>query len=227
MVEFLVSPKTRLAILLLLVGVALAAVISLGGPNRGEIERLVRASGLAAPVVFVSCYAVLTVLLFPGAVITAAGGVLFGALWGTVVTVVGATVGATAAFLVARRLGRDQVGRIIAGTRVERLDAWLEERGFLAVLYLRLVPLVPFNALNYAAGITSVHLRDYLVATALGIIPGSLAFATLGSAIHDPTSPRFLGAVGLIVLLAVGGPLVNRFLRGRGRGAPELSEEGD
>lgn len=101
---------------------------------------------MAGPIVYVAMYALLTVLLFPGTLITAAGGALFGAALATPLTVVGATIGATAAFLIGRRLGRDQVEQI-AGRRIGAADRWLSRRGLLAVLYLRLFPIVPFNAL--------------------------------------------------------------------------------
>ncbi len=93
----------------------------------------------------------LTVLFFPGSVLTGVGGALFGVALGTVLSVVGATAGATAAFFIGRRLGRGTLERAV-GRRARAVDAWLGQRGFTAVLYLRLFPIVPFNAMNYAAG---------------------------------------------------------------------------
>lgn len=80
---------------------------------------------------------------------------------------------------------------------------------------MRLIPLLPFNALNYAAGVTGVGIRDYVSATAVGIIPGAFAFAALGSSLGDPASPAFIGAVAMIVALAIGAPLVDRTVRAR------------
>lgn len=193
---------------------ASVGVLLLGGPSGRSVARLIEEGGVAGPLVYVALYAVLTVLLFPGAIVTAAGGALFGAVLATPLTVVGATIGATAAFFIGRRLGREEVERI-AGRRIGAVDAWLERRGFLAVLYLRLIPVVPFGAFNYAAGVTGVTGRDYVLGTALGIIPGAFAYAALGGSLDDPLSPEFLGAVGLVVVLAFGGPLVERLLRRR------------
>lgn len=186
-----------------------AALTVAGGPGVDDIRELVDDTGAAGPLVFIALYAVLTLLAFPGAVPSAASGVLFGTALGTLLTVVGATIGATGAFLLARRIGRAEVERI-AGARMGRLDAWLERRGFVAVLYARLVPLVPFNVLNYAAGLTSLRTRDYVVATAVGIIPGSFAYTALGGSLDDPASPEFIAAAALIVMLAVGGAVLAR-----------------
>lgn len=183
-----------------------------------QIEQFVSGAGLLGPLLFVLTYAVLTVLLVPGSVSTLAAGALFGALWGTVLTVIGATLGATAAFALARRGGRARVQRA-AGPRVERVDEWLSGRGFLAVLYVRLFPIVPFSAFNYAAGLSGISRRDYVAGTAIGIVPGTFAFVALGDALGKPGSPKFLIALALVVVLAVAAPLVDR-VRGRRSRAP-------
>ncbi len=121
---------------------------------------------------------------------------------GIVLTVAGASVGAAAAFALARSVAHERLRRR-AGPRTNRVDAWLAERGFLAVLYLRLVPAVPFNALNYAAGLSSVRFAEYLAGTALGIVPGTVAFVLLGDAWSRPGSAQFLIALGSIVILAI------------------------
>jgi uncharacterized membrane protein YdjX (TVP38/TMEM64 family) len=218
------SPRARLALLAALLVLASAGVLLIGGPSKAGIEETIQSTGIAAPVVFVALYGILTVLLFPGSIITAASGVLFGTALGTGLSVIGATIGATGAFLVGRRLGRSQVERI-AGRRIGALDSWLERRGFLAVLYVRLLPIVPFNALNYVAGVTSVRPRDYVLGTAIGIIPGAFAYAALGGSLDDPTSPEFLAALGLVVVLAAAGPLLARVLPVAG--APDAGSPDD
>lgn len=220
-VRLLTSSAVRFTVFAVVIAGLLAVVLVVGGPSKAGIERFVRAAGIAAPIAYVAVYVVLTVLMFPASIVTAAGGVLFGTWIGTALSVVGASLGATVAFVVGRWLGREQVGRLVGG-RMARLDEWLGRHGFLAVLYLRLVAVVPFNVLNYAAGVTAVRRRDYVIATVVGIIPGTFAYTALGSNIGNPTSPAFLGALGLVVVLAVGGPLINRVLRRRG-GAPDLA----
>jgi len=216
--SFLSTPGRRLSSLGVVLAAAFVVVAALaGGVSRGAIEAAVAGSGWLGPLLFVLLYAALTVLLFPGSVVTAAGGALFGIVFGTLLSVIGATLGASAAFLIARRLGRRDV-ELITGERVRAMDAWLERRGFFAILGLRLVPLVPFNALNYAAGVTALRPASYVLGTAVGIVPGAFAWAALGGSIGDPLSPRFLGAVALVVFLTVLGALVDRLAR-PGRGA--------
>lgn len=209
MTAALASPALRLGLLATVVVGAFAAFTLAGGPGIADIRDAVDDTGVAAPLVFIALYAALTVIAFPGAIPSAASGLLFGTAAGTLLTVTGATIGATLAFLIGRRLGRSQVERI-AGRRIERLDAWLERRGFVAVLYARLIPLVPFNVLNYAAGLTSLRTREYVAATAIGIVPGSFAYTALGGSLDDPASPEFIAAVALIVVLALGGAIAAR-----------------
>lgn len=222
----LASPWLRLGLLVGVVAAGTIVFLVVGLPSQDAVAQLIEDAGLLAPVVFVVVYAGLTVLLFPGAILTAAGGAVFGVVAGTLLAVVAATLGAVAAFLVGRRLGRAQVERV-AGRRMGRLDDWIRRRGFLAVLYARLLPVLPFNALNYIAGVTGVSTRNYSLATAIGIVPGTFAYAALGSTLRDPTSPEFLGALALVVVLAVGAPLVDRALRRRGAGAPSEEPSGD
>lgn len=228
----LASPWVRLAILVVVLGGALAWLVTYGDLSEAGIRGLVTRAGPAAPAAYVALYATLVVLLVPGAVLTAAGGVLFGTALGTVLAVTGAGIGAVGAFVVGRLLGRDGVRRL-AGDRMERLDGWLARRGFLAVLYLRLIPLVPFNVLNYVASVTEVPRRDYALATVLGIVPGTFAYVVLGRGLFEVlvgrrtealTRPSFLFAVGLLVVLAVGGPLLDRALRRRGADLPPADE---
>ncbi|MDX1619484.1 MAG: TVP38/TMEM64 family protein [Nitriliruptorales bacterium] len=224
MVRLLTSPKVRFGALTVLVIALFVTFVLVGGPSRDDIEAFIESAGPVAPIAFVLLYLVASILVFPGAVLTAAAGIVFGTWWGTLLSIIGATLGAAAAFELGRWLGRDLVERI-AGERISQFDDWLERRGFTAVLYTRLVPIFPFNLLNYAAGVSGVQRRDYLVATAVGIIPGTFAYAALGGNLDDPTSPEFIAAVVLVVVLAVGGPIVNRALRRRGYGVPETEPD--
>ncbi len=211
----LASPRTRLAALGATLAAGVLLVVLLGVPSPTDIRTAIDGAGLAAPLVFVALYALLTVFLVPAAPASLAAGALFGVAAGTALVAVGATLGATGAFLVARRLGRPEVERIV-GRRSVRVDRWLERNGFLVMLYARLVPIVPFNVLNYVAGASALSVRDYVLATSVGILPGAFAYVALGGSLDEPGSPQFLIAVGLVLVLAVAGPLVGRRLGSAG-----------
>lgn len=174
-----------------------------------ELQHALEAAGLMAPLAFVVLYATLTVLLVPGSIGSIAAGAVFGPLWGSVLTVLGATAGATAAFVVARRAGRARIAPRL-GPKGRRVDRWLADNALLAMLAVRLVPLVPFNIANYAAGISPIGLRTYVVTTAVGIVPGTVAFVVLGSSASRPGSPAFLASLGALGLLMLAGWIARR-----------------
>lgn len=202
-------PRLRLAIAggLLLTATVVGLVVGL--PSGETLEESIDALGAAAPLGFVALYAALTLAMLPGAVLTVAAGALFGVALGSVVTFAGAMIGSTLAFLIGRRLSRASV-EAVAGDALRRADERLAERGLAAMILLRLVPLVPFNALNYAAGATAVPLRDYVLGTAIGIVPAVVAFTAAGAGAAEPTSPGFIAAAVGLALLTIGGSAAAR-----------------
>jgi len=143
-------------------------------------------------------------LMAPGAVNTIAGGAIFGFFTGFGLVLVGATLGAVGAFYISRRAGQESMKSLL-GDRTNSLDGWIDENGLLAVLLLRLLPIVPFNILNYAAGLTPIDARRYTIGTFVGIIPGVAVFVNIGSSASEPTGPRFiLSLVALAILVVLG-----------------------
>ncbi len=197
-------------------GAGLAALA--GGPSRRALEEAFVGSGILGAVAFALLYAVLTLALVPGSALTIAAGAIYGPFVGPLVAITGALAGATAAFALARRTAGASVQQI-QGDRAEHLQRRLREHGLLAIIALRLIPLVPFNVLNYVAGASAIRTRDYVVGTAIGIVPGVIAFATLGATAGDPSSPAFIAAAALAVCLIGAGALIAR----RGRSAPARS----
>lgn len=175
-----------------LLGLALLGTIGLAVALRerfdvAALQAWVEGAGAAAPLVFVAVYASATVLFLPGAVITMAGGALFGPVWGTLWNLTGATLGASLAFLIARYLGADWVTRR-AGTRLNRLNDGVASEGWRFIAFVRLVPLFPFNLLNYTLGLTRISFGTYVLASALFMLPGALAFTWLGHAGREALS---------------------------------------
>jgi uncharacterized membrane protein YdjX (TVP38/TMEM64 family)/rhodanese-related sulfurtransferase len=171
----------RWAIALLLVAVIGLAVAWRGRFDATAMQGWVESAGVAGPLVYIALYAAATVLFLPGAVITLAGGALFGPVWGTLWNLGGATLGAALAFLIARYLGSDWVSRR-AGPRLQRLNDGVAGEGWRFVAFVRLVPLFPFNLLNYALGLTRIRFTTYVLSSAVFMLPGALAYTWLGHA---------------------------------------------
>jgi uncharacterized membrane protein YdjX (TVP38/TMEM64 family) len=135
-----------------------------------------------SPLVFVPLYAVSVAFGMPGTIPTLAGGAIFGVARGMLYNTIGANLGALLAFLLARYLGRDFVARILKG-RAATLDEKIGEHGFGTILYLSLIPLVTFNALNFGAGISRVSLRHYVLGSLIGMLPGTLVYTYFADAL--------------------------------------------
>lgn len=143
---------------------------------------------------FIALYILACVFMLPGSVLTLGAGVVFGVLHGVVTVLIGATLGATCAFLTGRYLARSWVARRIAGNeKFKAVDEAVGKEGWKIVLLTRLSPIFPFNLLNYAYGVTQVRLRHYILASAVGMIPGTAMYVYLGSLAGDLAS---LGAGG-------------------------------
>lgn len=167
------------------------------------------------PVAFCALYVLACVLLLPGSVLSLGAGVVFGLSKGIVVVSISATLGATAAFLVGRYVARGWVERAIAANpRFHAIDAAVAREGWKIVGLLRLSPVVPFNLLNYAFGVTRVRLRDYVLASWVGMLPGVVLYVYLGSLAGDLAIGGAAGrtrapaewalyAVGLLATVAV------------------------
>lgn len=149
--------------------------------DAAALDAWVTAAGPAGPVLFIALYTVATVLFMPGSVLTLAGGALFGPFWGTLWNLAGATAGAALAFLVARYLGGEWIERRMGG-RLARLSQGVASEGWRFVAFVRLVPLFPFNLLNYALGLTRIRFLPYVVASWLFMLPATGAYTYLGYA---------------------------------------------
>ena len=172
-----------------------------------RIREALMSLGALAPVVYVAMFAVLPAFFFPVAVLSLAGGLVFGLWLGALYTFIGAVINCSVMFWMARYIGRQQIESLIT----KRLDAkWrtrlskLEGReGFVLLIVLRLIPAVPYNLINYAFGLTGMRYPAYILGSALGIIPGTFAFINIGDKSMDVTSPGFWIAIGLLGLLLV------------------------
>jgi uncharacterized membrane protein YdjX (TVP38/TMEM64 family) len=142
--------------------------------------------GAAGGALYAVFYIAGTALFFPGLPLTLGAGFLYGAVIGTLVVSPASVAGATLAFLIARYLARDWVTRRLKKyPQAAAIDRAIEKNGFKAVVLLRLQPVLPFNILNYALGLTSIRLRDYMLASWIGMFPATVLYVYLGSVMND------------------------------------------
>jgi uncharacterized membrane protein YdjX (TVP38/TMEM64 family) len=181
------STITRIAIAGL---IGAAAVVGLFGlPVNDYVVRFldwVDSMGVWGPVFLAAAYVVACVLFVPGWILTLGAGFLFGLVRGTIAVSLGSVLGATLAFLIGRGLLRDWIERKVAAyPRFRAVDRAVGREGFKIVLLLRLSPLFPFNLLNYALGLTTVSTRQYVLASWIGMLPATIVYVYIGSALKS------------------------------------------
>jgi uncharacterized membrane protein YdjX (TVP38/TMEM64 family) len=212
--------------LLFLLIVAIIAVVRETGVTRyldqQVLKGLIGNYGALAPLVYIFIYVVAPALFLPGLPVTIVGGILFGPFWGVVYAIIGATLGASVAFLVSRYLAREWVERQLRSPKWRRLDGAVERHGWKVVAFTRLVPLFPFNLLNYAFGLTKIRFRDYVIATFLCMLPACIAFIVFSSSLLDivrgKVSSTFVIGLLLIALVSLIPVLYRRYRAKRGGG---------
>jgi uncharacterized membrane protein YdjX (TVP38/TMEM64 family) len=177
---------------------------------RARLGGFVDGNPIATGFVYVVLYVAAVAISFPGAsIFTIAGGLMFGAIIGTALALLSATVGATLIFLIARTsLGEALAEK--AGPRLQRLRRGIQAEGFSYLLFLRFMPIFPFWIVNLAAAFFGIRLVPYVLATAIGVIPGTFVYAYfgagLGSALEEgssPLSPQLLFGLSLLAVMAL------------------------
>lgn len=208
---------------LLLAG--MAGAILWAGVNRDQfdpasLDAQISGMGAWAPVIHVLLFATGAMVFLPGSLFALAGGALFGPVWGAMLNLLGATLGASIAFLIARYLAGDWVARKSAG-RLKRLIAGVEAEGWRFVAFVRLVPLFPFNLSNYALGLTRIGFLPYVITSLVSMAPGAIAYTWLGHAgrealAGDASAIRYgLIALGLLAAIAFLPRLWDRMRKGQ------------
>ncbi|ARP69100.1 TVP38/TMEM64 family protein [Streptomyces pluripotens] len=214
----LVSPYARLSLLLALLAGGAGCVL-LCEPQQllaqGWPPQL---GGVAAAPVFALAYGLCTLSFVPRPLLNLAAGALFGAATGLAAALAGTVVGAGMAFGLGRLLGQDALRPLLRGRWLTAADTQLSRHGFRSMLVARLFPGVPFSAANYCAAVSRMGWLSFLLATGLGSIPNTAAYAVAGARASAPTSPAFLIATACIALPALAGTLVAWWGRHRLRG---------
>ncbi len=192
----------------LIAGLSLAFRFLPVGEYLGALLDWVQGLGVWGPGILIAVYIVATVAMVPGIILTLGSGFLFGVVDGSITVSIASTVGATLAFLVGRTFARSWVEKIAADNpKFGAVDRAVKDNGFKIVLLTRLSPVFPFNVLNYLFSLTSVSLRDYVLGSWIGMMPGTVMYVYFGTAfknIADVLSGNIEGGVGQKVLLGVG-----------------------
>lgn len=192
------------AIVLVIILIFQFAQLSISDFTPTNIKNFILKFGIWAPVIFVAIYAFRGVILvIPVGVMSLAGGLAFGKWFGTIYILVGATLGASLSFLIASYFGRqfiESFGWLHKG-KIKSFDEGTEKHGFRMMLFIRLIPLFQYDAVNFGAGLSKMKFRDYVLASFIGMVPGGFINATLGSSLENIISVQFFAALGFFILL--------------------------
>jgi uncharacterized membrane protein YdjX (TVP38/TMEM64 family) len=188
-----------------IVGVVFAARYFGEYLDQEGLKRWIGGLGPWGPVAYMLLYSVAPSLMLPGLPITVVGGILFGPFWGVVYVAIGATVGASLAFLIARFMGRSWVEGALKGGRLVEIDEEVKKKGWKIVAFTRLIPLFPYNFLNYAFGLTNIKFSHYVLATFVFMFPGIIAYVVFSSSILDLLKGRISKGfvIGLVLIVIV------------------------
>lgn len=179
--------------------------VSLDTLTPASFRNYIISFGDSAVIVYIIAYALNTISIFPPiALLSLAAGLIFGKTWGAVFLMTGAMLGTSATFMIGRFFGRGLIEKVLKG-KLKDLDDRLAKNGFMTVIFFRVIPLIPYEVLNYAGGLSKIKFRDYFLATFLGLIPGVIISAFFGGSLgeiksfNDIFAPKFIIAVGLMI----------------------------
>lgn len=179
------------------------AIYLLGGIEPTQIQAWLKSVGIWAPIAYIALYVVATVLVLPSTALNLTGGAIFGPWLGTVWTSLGAILAAIVAFAFTRTVGREAIAKRLAG-RWQAMDAEMRQGGLFYMFAIRLVPIMPYGLVNFAAGLTSISFKDYLLGTVIGTVPSVLPFVLLGSSgLEAFTTGDVLPLVGALALTGI------------------------
>lgn len=194
--------------------------VNLKSLTPAALREFIRSFGGFAVLAYIIAYALNTISIVPPiAALSLTAGLAFGKALGALYLMIGAILGTTATFIISRYFCRNLIDKMLKG-KFKELDEKFAKNGFMTILFFRVIPLVPYEVLNYASGLSSIKFRDYFLATLLGLIPGVVIAAFFGGSVgeiksfKDVFAPKFLIAAGLMVTI-ISVPLIYRMIRKR------------
>lgn len=212
------NKKTLLSVFLLLI-LVIIYFIFFKGLTAETLREYIQDFGYLAPIIYILAFTLLPIAFFPVPVLALAGGLLFGFTYGTIYTIIGATLNSGIMFLMAKILAKDAVTELLQKKLPEKWSKFLlemdEKQGFRVIFILRLIPAMPYNVINYGAGLTSIKFSNYMIATILGILPGTLVFLNIGNKAIDIHDPAFIISIVFLILLTIFSLLLGKLIAKR------------
>ncbi len=182
----------------------IVGIYLLGGINQQVLQLWLQKMGIWAPILYILIYSIATIFILPSTPLNLSGGAIFGSVWGTVWTSIAAILAAVLSFSFSRSIGREFVEKKLAG-QWQSIDREIQQGGFFYLFAIRLLPLIPYGIVNFAAGLTSIKFRDYFLGTLLGTVPGILPVVMMGAGL---TSLQQGNVFPILVALALTGILI-------------------
>lgn len=170
-----------------------------------DFNEWVKSQGMLGPIIFIGVYALYTVLALPGSALTIMAGAIFGSFIGVSTVIIGATLGASLCFLISRYFARDWIAGMLAkNEKFKKLDSMTEKNGAIIVAITRLVPLFPFNLLNYGFGLTKISFSTYVLWSFVCMLPGTILYVVgtdaITTTLREGTIPWTLIVVVVLVV---------------------------
>lgn len=170
--------------------------------NPVVIETFLLKFGAFAPLIYIVLFTFVPLTLFPDSILAVSAGLIFGIVPGAIYTLIGAAAGGTLSFMISRGVGHEFVLKKLE--KHNKMIQLIEKKGFTIVLIMRLIPLIPFDIIGYAAGLTNIKYRDYILATIVGIVPGVAILVTMGDGLASENKTKlYVGICALIFLIII------------------------
>lgn len=214
------SEKNKLIKIILVVLLCILTLLIFKYLPYDKINEWIEKGGVFAPLIYILLFAILPIFLFPVPVLALAGGIAFGLIKGSIYTLIGAAINCMAMFLIARYVGKEEIDKLVDRKLSDNMKKRIygnDKSIAFFIFILRLIPIVPYNVINYMSGLSNVSLKNYAIASILGIIPGTIVFLNMGDKSSNISSNDFIISVVLLVLLIVFSNLLARYLKKKGK----------
>ncbi|MBF0713667.1 TVP38/TMEM64 family protein [Gemella sp. GH3] len=183
------------------------------------MQDFIASFGVFSPIIYLLIFSIFPIFFFPVPILAVVGGVLFGFVKGSILTFLGASINCYLMFIISRKFGRDYVKKLLTKRLTpkqhEKIFNVSDEKLMVSLVILRLIPLVPYNLINYGFGLTNISLTKYMIASVLGIIPGTIVFLNFGAASTNIWSIEFLLSTILVLLLTGGSIYISKIVEKR------------